>query len=192
VSVEQATLCAEYADGQVTRGEVEVDAGHARGHHITRVWLEPPAPIHPAVRDAIARFDAVIIGPGSFFTSLLPTLLVDGVADVLARVTGPIIVVSNLLTEGQGMRGFTAADEVAWISRTIGRPVDVVIANQGSPSPEAVARYAAEEKRPLQIGDMPSGVETVIGEFWRSDIARHDRQRLCYAVWAVLSRRLLS
>ena len=42
--------------------------------------------------------------------------------------------VSNLLTEGQGMRGFTAADEVAWVSQTIGRKVDVVIANQGQPS----------------------------------------------------------
>ena len=53
ISVEQATLCAEYADGEITRGEVEVDQGHARGHHVTRVWLEPPAPIHPAVQSAI-------------------------------------------------------------------------------------------------------------------------------------------
>ena len=138
ISVEQATLCAEYADGEVTRGEVEVDKGHARGHHVTRVWLEPPAPIHPAVRQrdrAVRRRDD---RPGSFFTSLMPTLLVDGVADVLAGVKGPIIVVSNLLTEGQGMHGFTAADEVAWISKTIGRHVDVVIANQGQPSQEAV------------------------------------------------------
>ena len=192
ISVQQATLCAEYADGQVTRGEVEVDAGQARGHQVTRVWLEPAAAIHPAVRDAIATFDAVVIGPGSFFTSLMPTLLVDGVADVLARVQGPIIVVSNLLTEGHGMRDFTAADEVAWISRTIGRPVDVVIANEGSPSADAVERYATENKHPLQLGEMPAGTDVVIGEFWRSDIARHNRQRLCYAVWAVLSRRLLT
>jgi uncharacterized cofD-like protein len=191
ISVQQATLCAEYADGEVTRGEVEVDAGHARGHQVTRVWLEPEASIHPAVRDAIAAFDAVVIGPGSFFTSLMPTLLVDGVADVLAGVDGPIIVVSNLLTEGHGMRNFTAADEVSWISRTIGRPVDVVIANEGSPSAEAVERYAAEDKHPLQLGDVPAGTEVVMGEFWRSDIARHNRRRLCYAVWAVLSRRLL-
>jgi hypothetical protein len=90
------------------------------------------------------------------------------------------------------MRGFTAADEVAWISKTIGRPVDVVIANQGHPSEMAVARYAAEDKHPLAIGDLPAKTETVIGEFWRTEIARHDRNRLCYAVWAVLSKRLLS
>ena len=192
VSVEQATLCAEYADGQVTRGEVEVDQGHARGHHVTRLWLDPPAQIHSGVKAAIGTFDAVVIGPGSFFTSLLPTLLVDGVADVLAGVKGPIVLVTNLLTEGQGMAGFTAADEVAWVSRTIGRPVDVVIANEGQPSADAIAKYAAEHKHPLPLGQLPAGTEVVTGEFWRSEIARHDRQRLSYAVWSVLSRRLLA
>jgi uncharacterized cofD-like protein len=191
ISVEQATLCAEYADGEVTKGEVEVDKGHARGHHIKRVWLEPAAPIHPAVKEAIAKFDAVVIGPGSFFTSLLPTLLVDGVGDVFSKVKGPIVLVSNLLTEGQGMNGFTAADEAAWVSKTIGRKVDVVIANQGQPSRETVERYAAEHKHPLAIGDLESGTELVVGEFWCSEIARHDRRRLSYAVWSVLSERLL-
>jgi uncharacterized cofD-like protein len=192
VSVEQATLCAQYADGEVTRGEVEVDQGHARGHHVTKVWLEPAAQIHPGVRDAIAKFDAVVIGPGSFFTSLLPTLLVHGVADVLAGVKGPIVLVANLLTEGQGMQGFTAADEAEWVSRTIGRPVDVIIANEGQPSPDTLARYEAEHKHPLALGQPPPGAEVVIGEFWKSEIARHDRQRLSYAVWSVLSRRLLT
>lgn len=192
ISVEQATLCAEYADGQVTRGEVEVDQGHARGHHVTRVWLEPPAPIHPAVERAIKDFDAVVIGPGSFFTSLLPTLLVDGVGAALSEIKGPIVVVSNLLTEGEGMRGFTAADEVEWVSRTIGRKVDVLIANQGQPSQVALDRYAAEHKHPLPLGNLDAGTEVVIGDFWRTEMARHERQRLSYAVWSVLSQRLLA
>jgi uncharacterized cofD-like protein len=191
ISVEQATLCAEYADGAVTRGEVEVDEGHARGHHVTRVWLEPVVPIHPAVKRAIDQFDAAIIGPGSFFTSLMPTLLVDGVAESLARIKGPIVLVSNLLTEGQGMSGFTAADEVAWVSRTLGRKVDVLIANQSRPSAEVVMRYAAEHKHPLLLGELDAGTEAVVGDFWCSEIARHDRRRLSYAVWSVLSRRLL-
>jgi uncharacterized cofD-like protein len=192
ISVQQATLCAEYADGAVTRGEVEVVKGHARGHLVKRVWLEPAAPLHPAVRGAIADFDAVVIGPGSFFTSLMPTLLVDGVADVLAEVKGPILLVSNLLTEGQGMNGFTAADEAAWVSRTIGRKVDVVIANEGYPSTESVERYAAEYKHPLPLGDLDPDIEAVVGNFWCSEIARHNRRRLSYAVWSVLSRRLLT
>ena len=70
VSVEPASICAEYGDGTRTRGEVEVDAGQSRGHEVRRLWLEPQVAIHPAVAEAIRAFDAVIIGPGSFFTSL--------------------------------------------------------------------------------------------------------------------------
>lgn len=192
VSVERATLCAEYADGSVKRGEVEVDAAHDRGHQITRVWLEPAARIHPAVRDAIGAFDAAIIGPGSFFTSLMPTLLVDGVAESLRAVRGPVVLVTNLLTEGRGMSGFTAADAVDWVGRAIGRPVDVVITNEGHPSEQVLARYRAEQKEPLALGALPAGCEVVTGGFWHSDIARHHRGRLSYAVWAVLSRHLLT
>src|SRR5262249_55715169 len=70
VSVEQASICAEYGDGTQTRGEVEVDAGQSSGHAITRLWLEPDVRIHEATAAAIASFDAVVIGPGSFYTSL--------------------------------------------------------------------------------------------------------------------------
>lgn len=192
VSVEQATLCAEYDDGSVTRGEVEVDKGHERGHEVRRVWLEPPARIHAAVQEAIARFDAVVIGPGSFFTSIMPTLLVDGVRESLAAVPGPVVLVANLLTEGQGMRRFTAADAARWVCTAIGRRVDVVVFNTGRPTPHALARYELERKMPLALGSLPDGVELVEGDFWGTDIARHNRRRLSYALWSVWSRRLLA
>src|SRR6187431_2937529 len=110
VSVEPASICAEYGDGSQTRGEVEVDADQKRGQQVRRLWLEPQAAIHPVVAQAIRSFDAVIIGPGSFYTSLMPPLLVRGVKEALAEMHGPIILISNLLTEGSGMEGFTAAD----------------------------------------------------------------------------------
>jgi uncharacterized cofD-like protein len=191
VSVEPASLCAEYGDGTLTRGEVEVDLGQSRGSHVRRLWLEPQAAIHPAVATAIRDFDAVIIGPGSFFTSLMPPLLVRGLKEALADVRGPIILIANLLTEGSGMAGFTAGDAARWVADAIGRPVDVVIANTGRPSAEALMRYAAEHKQPLELGDLPAAAEAVLGRFWCTEIARHDRRRLSFAVWSVLSQRLL-
>ena len=192
VSIEPASICAEYGDGTQTRGEVEVDAGQSRGHEVKRVWLEPDVSIHPSVAEAIRRFDAVIIGPGSFFTSLMPPLLVRGVKEALAEMRGPIILVANLLTEGRGMAGFSAGDAARWVSRAIGRPVDVVIANTGGPSAEAVTRYATEHKQPLELGMLDPETEQVRGRFWCSEIARHDRRRLSFAVWMVLSQRLLA
>jgi uncharacterized cofD-like protein len=192
VSVQAASVCAEYGDGSVTRGEVEVDAGQTSGRFVNRIWLEPPVWIHPTVARAIGEFDAVIIGPGSFYTSLMPIFLVRGVADALTHMTGPIILIANLLTEGRGMTGFTAADAVARIEEASGRQVDVVIANMKWPSPQVLGRYALEHKEPLAPGTLPDHCELVGGEFWTGEIARHDRQRLAYAVWAVLSRRLLA
>jgi uncharacterized cofD-like protein len=191
VSVEPASLCVEYDDGSHTRGEFEVDLGQAKGQQIRRLWLEPPAAIHPAVAEAVRGFDAVIIGPGSFFTSLMPPLLVRGVKEALADVKGPVILIANLLTEGSGMAGFTAADAARWVSRAIDRPIDVVIANTGRPSRETLLRYAAERKEPLEVGSLDDAVELVTGPFWTTAIARHDRRRLSFAVWSVLSERLL-
>ncbi len=191
VTVDNASVCAEYSDGSTTRGEVEVDAGQSRGHLVKRIWLEPTPTIHPAVATAIRGFDAVIIGPGSFWTSIMPPLSVRGVAEALADVPGPIILIANLLTEGRGMGGFTAGDAVRRVSEVIARRVDVVIVNTALPPQAVLGRYQAEHKAPLMIGHLPPDCTIVEGEFWRREIARHDRRRLAYAVWTVLSKRLL-
>jgi uncharacterized cofD-like protein len=191
VSVERASVCAEYSNGVQTRGEVEVDRGQSSGQFVKRIWLEPAAQIHPAVAGAIRTFEAVLIGPGSFYTSLMPIFLVDGVRDALQDVRGPVILISNLLTEGSGMNGFTAGDAVHQISAAIGRPVDVLIHNATGPSSHVLARYAAEEKRPLELGRLPPGTELIEGDFWQDEIARHGRRRLAAAVWLALGKKLL-
>jgi uncharacterized cofD-like protein len=190
VSVEQASVCAEYGDGTRTRGEVEVDAGQTAGSAITRLWLEPEVGLHPAAAREIPRFDTVIIGPGSFYTSLLPIFLVRGAREAIAEVKGPILLVSNLLTEGRGMWHFTAGEAVRQMEQAIGRPIDVVMVNTARPPELTLARYRDEHKRPLELGEVPASCEVVTGEFWCGDIARHDRRRLAQAVWAVLARRM--
>ena len=101
------------------------------------------------------------------------------------------MLIANLLTEGSGMRGYTAGDAARQVADVIERPVDVIIANNALPSQAVLERYASEHKMPLPLGDVPEGCEVVEGSFWRRDIARHHRPRLAYAVWTVLSKRLL-
>jgi uncharacterized cofD-like protein len=191
ITVERSTLCAEYADGTTSRGEFEVDAGQFGGRPIGRLWLDPTVRIHPRVADVVESLDAVIIGPGSFFTSLLPIFLADGCREAMASVRGPVIYVANLLTEGRGMTGFTAAHAVQRLSAAIGRPIDVVIFNVGRPADDVLNGYAAEHKAPLPLGEMPPESQVVEGMFWRRSIARHDRRRLRATVWAILADRLL-
>ena len=190
VTTEPASICAEYGDGSATKGEVEVDAGQTAGHAITRLWLEPDVRLHTAAEAAIGALDAVVIGPGSFYTSLMPILLVRGASEAVRAVPGPIVLVTNLLTEGRGMWGFTAGEAVRRIGEVLGRPVDVAIVDNSTPSQATLTRYLEEHKRPLERGDIPSSCEVVEGEFWSPEIARHDRRRLAQAVWAVLAKRL--
>ena len=107
--------------GDARRGRSRCRADAPAGS-CKRIWLEPPVSIHPTVAKAISEFDAVIIGPGSFYTSLMPIFLVRGVAEALAHMKGPVILIANLLTEGRGMMGFTAADAVARIEEAIQPP----------------------------------------------------------------------
>lgn len=189
ITTERATLCARYVGGESTRGEVEVDRGQTDGQRIESVHLEPAVAIHPAVARAIRSLDAVVIGPGSFYTSLMPIFLVDGCRDAIQSVKGPVILIANLLTEGRGMSHFTAAEEVRLMSEAIGRPVDVVIWNNAAPSEEILEFYHAEHKAPMLRGDMPADTLVVEGAFWRGRFARHHRRRLRAAVWAALSRK---
>jgi uncharacterized cofD-like protein len=191
ITVQRSTICAQYADGSTSRGEPEVDAGQAGGGSIVRLWLDPEVTIHPKVAEAIRSLDAVVIGPGSYYTSLLPIFLVKGCREALAEVKGPVIFVSNLLTEGRGMAGFTAADAIARLSAAIGRDIDALIFNADPPAPDVLARYAAEHKEPLALGPVPPTCKVIEGGFWRGAIARHDRRRLRAAVWPVIAGKLL-
>ena len=188
VSVDPSSVCARYHDGTTTRGEVEVDSLQTDGHQIAAIWLDPPAQIHRLVAGAIEELDAVIVGPGSFYTSLLPIFAVRGVRESLAAMRGPVILVTNLLTEGRGMRGFTAADAVREVEAAAGRPIDTVVFNDGRPRTDVLDRYASEHKALLERGDLPARCRLVRGRFWCRDMARHDRQRLGHALWAELSR----
>jgi uncharacterized cofD-like protein len=191
ITVQSATLCAAFEDGTSVRGEPEIDAVLASGRRVARLWIEPAVALHPAVAAAIRGFDAVIVGPGSFYTSLMPPLLVDGLREAAAEVRGPVVLIANLLTEGRGMQGFSAAEAARRVGEALGRPVDVVIANATRPSDAALARYAAEDKEPLAVGEVDAGTELVTAPLWSREIARHDRRRLAYTLWSVLSRRLL-
>jgi uncharacterized cofD-like protein len=175
----------------VAHGEVEVDARLRAGSEVRRMWLEPQARIHPDVSSALHDMDAILIGPGSFYTSLMPTCLVKGVREALEDIAGPVIYIANLLTEGSGMRHFTAAEGARRIADAIGRPVDVVIFNTACPRPDVLARYAVEHKEPMPLGQLDPHSHLVKGPFWTGEYARHDRRRLAYAVWGVLARRLL-
>ncbi len=112
---EPMTLYARFVDGTVVEGESNITAWR---RPITDMWCAPaePKPVPEAVK-AIEEADAIIIGPGSLYTSLVPNLLVPGLRDALRRSRAPILYVCNVMTQAGETDGFTAADHVRVLAR---------------------------------------------------------------------------
>src|SRR5437867_3466712 len=104
------TLCALYKDGTTARGESNIPRP---GLPIGRVWLEPEdPPAAPGELEALQDADAIVMGPGSLYTSIIPNLLVAGVADVLKVSRAMEIYICNLMTQRGETEGFSAADNL--------------------------------------------------------------------------------
>jgi uncharacterized cofD-like protein len=180
------TLVVRYADGTVTRGESVV---HDVGKRVSRVAVEPggvPAP--PGVIGAIEGADVLVLGPGSLFTSTIPALLGGGVREALAAFDGPVVYVSNVMTQPGETGGFAVSDHVTAISDHLGPVVTDVLVHRGEFSPGVLARYEAEEAAPVAsdlgaLRDMGLRVHAA-DVLSRDDSAgvRHDPDRLAEEV----------
>lgn len=102
---------------------------------IEKVALRPEnASVHSAVLDAIRSAQLLIIGPGSLYTSILPNLIVDGVAEALRRSTALKVYICNIAIQPGETDGYHVGDHVVAIEHHVGKSlVDVILANNHYP-----------------------------------------------------------
>jgi uncharacterized cofD-like protein len=148
------TLQARLADGGIVVGQSRI----ARTSGIAEVWLSPAGirASDDAVR-AIADAEAIVLGPGSLFTSLLPALLVPGIRDAVATSPALKVFVCNVATQAGETSGFDLADHLEALERhTHPGLVDVVMANNdlGAHPPSESGAEAVRLRWP-PAGDRP-------------------------------------
>jgi uncharacterized cofD-like protein len=192
VTLDRATLCAELSDGSVVRGEAEIDRPAGRPIlPIRRVFLEPPVTVLPQAAKALARADTVLIGPGDLYTSIVPCLLVDGVAQALRDCGGELVYICNVMTKRGETDHYSAADFVRTIHHHLGRRVDTVVVSTNLPDARIAARYAEEGAHPVapELDRLRTLVPRVVaGEFMLAEsLARHDAERVVLALWPHLA-----
>ena len=181
-------LVATLDDGRVIRGESAIAA--ARGK-VGRLSIEGPAPAPPAALEALARADVVVMGPGSLYSSVIASLLVDGLAEGLAGCHGIRVLVMNLFAQPGETDGYTAADHVRALERHVGRVVDAVLAH-GRPLPaRLVESYAAQDSHPVRLDrEVLESMGVAVAEADllapSSEVARHDPDRMARALLELL------
>ncbi len=192
VTLEHTTLCAELADGGTIQGETNIDLRGSREPGqippITRVFLDhPTVPCHQALR-AIRRADVVIIGPGDLYTSIVPNLLVEGVARAIRESEAEKVYICNLMTKHGETDGYRASDFVAAVHHYLqGGRVDRVILHDGTFPESLVQAYAEEVQHPV-VADLDV-VRDLVPEVMverltapNVDYVRHDPERLVRAI----------
>ncbi|MBS2028814.1 MAG: YvcK family protein [Deltaproteobacteria bacterium] len=179
-TLRRVQLVADLHDGRRIVGEQAIT--HAGGR-IDRLALDPPSPPPaPGVLTAIELADVVVLGPGSLYSSILPNLLVGGVAEALARSRALKVLVLNLMTQPGETDGYEAADHVRALHEHVGPVLNCVLAHAGEHTPEQIARYAREGAQPVGVdGDKLEalGVHLVQADVTaRGARVRHDARKL--------------
>ena len=180
-STEFIQLSAELIDGTIVDGESNIP--HA-GKKIKRVFSSPehPKPEGAALR-AIDEADVIILGPGSLYTSIIPNLLTDKIADHVRASKANKIYIANVMTQPGETSGYTLADHIqAIIDHSGVGIIDTVLANDGPLPIQMVEQYSAVGSEPVVIDSkrlQDMGIRTVRATLISQEKpAIHDPERL--------------
>ena len=177
-------------DGARVRGETNITASKVR---IQKLFLVPPDvdPL-PQTLDAIATADIISIGPGSLFTSLIPNLLVHGIAEAIVTSPATKIYICNLMTQANESLGLTAADHIRALNHHAGEQIfDYALINRTPVSDQLKAKYALEGACQI-VNDLDAiealGVIPVLGDYLEAgDVARHNTARVASDLMELVS-----
>lgn len=199
------TLIAEFDDGRVVSGESQIPELNGR---IKRLRCEPAKPeATPAAIDAIKDADLIILGPGSLYTSIIPNLLVDGIAEAIVQSHARKIYVCNVMTQRGETNNYTDADHVESLLNHAGmsRATSSIPANRFIESVLVNIERSAHldpELEKMQVTPVKHdreklrqlGVRPVAKALLSSELpGHHDAQRLATALmlWYFKTRKLL-
>jgi len=168
-TLDRVEVCAELSDGSRLLGEAAITVGKP-GTTIRRVFLtsevmgQPASDFRPTpeVLAALREADAIVIGPGSLFTNLIPALLIQEINAAIRSSNARKILICNLMTQPNQTEGASISDHVSTIQQHCGFRLDYVLAHRGgSISPEVLARYrnaSAQLVEPQPVADDDSHV----------------------------------
>ena len=192
VTLDEAQLCARLVDGVVVRTESAIDLRGANGPGIDEVFLDADVKANPRALEAINNADAILLGPGDLYTSVIPNLLVEEISDAIRDTNAPVIYACNLMTKLGETAGYGASMFASEVVRYIGgRKLDYLLVNSAKFSAEVLKVYAKETATPVELDNRDA--ENFANHVLVYDLAyidgltvRHNSERLADIVMAAI------
>jgi uncharacterized cofD-like protein len=191
VTLERAELCAELSDGSIIEGETNIDVPSGKRAKIRRVFLKPQASASRRALFAMANSDLIVIGPGDLYTSIIPNLLVSGMAAAICRSRAKKVFVLPLATKRGETDGFSARDFVSEIDKYAGCRMDAVIANATPFCIETAEKYAREGASQVAASSGDFGGYAFVSCDLLSDVnglARHDADKIAATIYSLVGK----
>ena len=154
VTLTKSTLVAYLKDGSEVVGEANIDQRKEKlDVRIDYVHLDPKAYAYPPILEAIQDADAIVMGPGDIYTSIVPNLLVEDVSQAINNSRAQKICVCNLMTKAGESDGFRASDFVNLIREYLGtaRPLDYLVVNSAPYPDRLLHRYDSYGQYPVEV-----------------------------------------
>lgn len=191
VAEEPLTLKATLADGTKIVGESNIAEAWLPIKHLE---ICPQVNALPEVLEAIDEAEAIILGPGSLYSSIIPNLLVEGVVEHLRSAQGAKFYICNVMTQPGETDNYTAEDHLySLIEHSAPDVVDYIVINdQASLNGTILARYAEEGAIPVRydlkaLEDM--GVKVIAEHLLNHDaMLHHDNHKLARVIMEAIYR----
>lgn len=200
VTLDNVTLKAKLKNGAIVEGESKISAGVAQHKSpIDQIMLDPPnAKALSEAIQAIKDADAVILGPGSLYTSIIPNLLVKDINNALHKTKALKLYVCNIMSQPGETDNFNVEDHISALHRHAGNDIiDYVVANVGTIDKSLEERYLEEGSSIVRINEEAvdaMGIKIIEGNFVkvRKGFIRHDAEKLAaILIETIMDKKLL-
>lgn len=189
VTLDNIRLCAELEDGQIIKGESNIDIPkHDPNLKIKKVYLSPRARGNKNAIKTILSADLIIIGPGDLFTSIIPNILVGGVAHAVKKSRAKKVFIISAMTKPGETNDFSAQDFLSSLEKYLGQGIlDYIIVNTKRPSFLRLKNYESEGKKIVELGNLSKKPIPIFGDFIRSSgFVRHDPEKLAKVIISLI------
>ncbi|AIS52861.1 putative gluconeogenesis factor [Thermoanaerobacter kivui] len=193
VTLDDVRLVAELENGTIIKGESQIPVVQQKENSkIKRIYIEPShaEPFEEVLVD-ILNADAIVLGPGSLYTSVIPNLLVDGVCGAIETSRAVKIYACNIMTQPGETLGYTACDHVKALFEHGLKSLDYIIVNNGEIPHDYMERYIKDMSQPVeydknQLESM--GIKVVEENLvaLKKEFIRHDEQKLAEVIVSLL------
>lgn len=201
VTTHQVRLYMLLNSGRLLEGEKEIHLSMEIHKGYKSIYLEPFPTVNSRAVSEIMNADLVVFGPGGLYTSLIPSLLVEGISRAMRETKAKKVFVVNLMNKRGQTPGFTVKSYLNEIKKFTGSDVfDYVIVNNSEPPKELIEIYAEEGelvKNDLAEGRVISAPllgselkEIQKGDLLKRNLIRHDHSKLAEELMKIVDREL--